>query len=200
VIECFLIEPIDYVRRSLRRFAFTSQRQCFEVKPGGSNPFGCCDASIVIDPMMPKPQSPDHIERAVDWKVLAGHPDWPRVCSYCFQPFTDEHQWQVNEDRLYENSERGVRCTLRDAPPGAMWWAHWCQDWGSIQWKARGGGPHLFVMTPGGVWDIDQGCRDTPDGNGWERTGEPPEITARPSILISDRYHGFLTGGVLQEC
>ena len=198
-IECFLITPTDHVRRSLRRFAFQSQRECPEAKPGGSNPYGCCDARVVIDPMMLKKRDEDGIERSSDWRAFAGHPDWPRVCAYCLQPFEDDHQWQVNEDRLYENRERDVLCSLRDTPPGAMWWAPWCECWGSIQWQARGGGPHLFVMTPGGVWDIDQGAGDKPGGSGWEREGDPPKVTARPSIRIADRYHGWLTDGVLTD-
>lgn len=40
---------------------------------------------------------------------------------------------------------------------------------------------------------------------GWERTGTPPNVTARPSIGMPDakggfRYHAFLTNGVLEEC
>jgi hypothetical protein len=60
------------------------------------------------------------------------------------------------------------------------------------------------LRTPGGDWIIDYPCED---GKGWQRTGEPPNITANPSIGIGRndqgqkwKYHGWLKDGYLVEC
>jgi hypothetical protein len=56
----------------------------------------------------------------------------------------------------------------------------------------------LTVMLPdGGVWCVDARA-STPGAGGWDVTGTPPNITVRPSIL-TDRYHGWLTDGVLSD-
>jgi len=199
-VECFLLTETEYIQRFLRRFAFERQRPCPAVAEG-RNPFGCCDASVVIEARVHKPRPPLAYETEGP-EVPRDDPRWPVACAYCGQPFEAEHQWQVNDHRLWESAERGLETTLRDAPVGAMWWAWWCGNWGSPQWEARGRGPHLYVQTPGGEWDVDA---PSSNGNGWERSGEPPKVTARPSIGIYDRqggwkYHGFLTDGVLEEC
>lgn len=201
-IECFLLTETEFIKRSLRRFAFTSQRLCAAIA-AGTNPYGCCNAETVIEPRVHKPRQPDGLE-TLGPDVPRDDPRWPASCVYCGETFLPEHHWQVNDDRLYENAERGVVTTLTAAPVGALWWAHWCQRSGSIHWKARGGGPHLLVRTPGGDWDVDMASSNG-DGEGWERTGEPPKVTVRPSIGICDKqggwkYHGFLTDGVLEEC
>ena len=55
----------------------------------------------------------------------------------------------------------------------------------------------LIVMTPGGEWAIDM---PSIDGGKWSRTGTVPKISVTPSILIPDKYHGFLTDGTLRDC
>jgi hypothetical protein len=52
-------------------------------------------------------------------------------------------------------------------------------------------------MTPGGEWAIDM---PSIDGGKWSRTGTVPKISVTPSILIPDKYHGFLTDGTLRDC
>lgn len=84
----------------------------------------------------------------------------------------------------------GERPGYRPLPAGAMWTD---PDLG------------LTVRTPGGDWHVD---RPSSSGGRWTRSGDPPRITATPSILFSlDRptvgqrsYHGFLTDGFLVEC
>ncbi len=62
---------------------------------------------------------------------------------------------------------------------------------------------HLLVLTPGGTWCVD--CPATGGGH-WTRTGEPPNVTATPSIHLSPgvgpphEWHGFLTAGALVTC
>ena len=38
-----------------------------------------------------------------------------------------------------------------------------------------------------------------PDGAGWTITGEPPHLTAHPSINVIGAYHGWLKDGVLSD-
>lgn len=95
----------------------------------------------------------------------------------------------VADDRsgvLYEG-KNGVT-TLEDAEPGAMWFM-------------RG---DLHVRLPNGYdWNVDG---PTADGDGWTRAGEPPNVTAKPSIGMpwppeehEDYYHGWLRDGQLIE-
>ena len=50
-----------------------------------------------------------------------------------------------------------------------------------------------MLKTPGGDWILDA---ISSQGNFWTREGEPPNITAHPSI-ITGNYHGWLKNGIL---
>lgn len=124
-------------------------------------------------------------------------PRWPAACDcgYVFQP---ADAWQHNFKRHFEDVQRvRLKTTLEAAPPGAMWDADWMPE------SHKGeDGRALCVRLPDGVdWLIDGPSRGlgSAQGPGWRRTGTPPFVTARPSIL-TDGYHGFLTDGVLEEC
>lgn len=57
--------------------------------------------------------------------------------------------------------------------------------------------PPIIVRLPDGAeWCIDQ--RATDNDHGWTVTGEPPHLTANPSIA-SIGYHGWLRDGVLTD-
>lgn len=55
--------------------------------------------------------------------------------------------------------------------------------------------PLMLVLPDGTAWCMDYAARNGP---GWEVTGEPPHLTARPSIA-SEGYHGWLDDGVLSD-
>lgn len=78
-----------------------------------------------------------------------------------------------------------------------MYWADWYARMGRTceRLKANGNGPHLIVVTPDGEWDIDSIASNGP---GWDRSGDPPNITANPSIICGT-YHGWLRDGKLIE-
>jgi len=94
--------------------------------------------------------------------------------------------------------------------PGAMWLCPWMFDpskdtmnpdgsnWLSIHYvkdhsKNR---PPIQVRCPNGsVWVIDQ---KSSNGTGWIVTGEVPNITCSPSIVVPG-YHGFLRDGVFTD-
>lgn len=83
-------------------------------------------------------------------------------------------------------------------PPGAMWWRNHAGLPASDDPDPRPM-PHLAVMTPAGVWCIDDPSSD--DRTYWSRTGTPPRVTAAPSVNVSEgEWHGWLKRGVLIRC
>ena len=187
-ILCVFYERLPQVRLYLRRFVMDGncphdfgdghRRCCNALKPYE-------DVVPVMDaqgcfPQYPHPPHDD--------------PRWPWTCEGCGGEFRPEHQWQIHIQHLYRNAETGAVLALCDLPVGAMWY----QDFGHGphgRWLlARNGYPlafnrkdveivlpkieHLFVRTPGGVFDADTIATN---GDGWDLTGTPPKITASPS-------------------
>jgi hypothetical protein len=122
-------------------------------------------------------------------------PRWPTKCDKCEYIFAETDEWQVFIESIYKREDTGEEFTLRAAPPGAVWECPW--------YGKTGPDGHCYcVMTPGGEWLPDLPSKQ---GTPWTRTGVAPKITCRPSILITDhkgveKYHGFLTDGVLVSC
>jgi len=62
---------------------------------------------------------------------------------------------------------------------------HYWNDWSDKR-------PPIAVVCPNGeVWEID---RRSSNGDGWQVTGELPDITCTPSIALNG-YHGWLING-----
>ena len=62
---------------------------------------------------------------------------------------------------------------------------HYWRDWSHIR-------PPICVVCPNGEqWEID---RPSSNGDGWQVTGDLPNITCSPSIVVPG-YHGFLQNG-----
>lgn len=192
-IKCFLLTHTGRAQRVLRRYSQRDQTQpC-------SSGWGYHNATVVMDvvPFNPKEPSGDRWDHQ--------DPRWPKTCR-CGYVFQDRDEWQLTFQPLFTRSDGGPETSIQDAPVGAMWWAPWMAGHfaGRIHREQRGNGPHLIVKTPGGDWDIDAPASNGDDG--WSREGEPPHITARPSIGIPTLkgggygYHGFLTNGELVEC
>lgn len=189
-IECFFLEPTEYMQISLRRYRGVPQGQPL------------CPATNsyhnAIEVVVPQTERPKDQQTG---RGLLEHPDyphsdlrWPKKCP-CGYEFKDGDSWQVNERILFSNPEMNGLIPIDDAPVGSMWDAWWYDHKGPD-------GRCLVLRTPGGDWIIDYPCGG---GKGWERTGTPPKITARPSIAIGGdrgrwKYHGFLTDGYLVEC
>lgn len=188
-IVCFFLEPTEEATVRMRRFGR----------------FGDCgrgyhDASVTIGTChFPlgnalNGEGTDIVDR--------GDPRWPTTCERCGALFAEDHDRQLFKARLYRRSDTGELTTLREAPPGAMWFADWMRD--AHRYNRGPDGHVLVVMTPAGEWCVDGAANNGP---GWTREGTPPNVTARPSILIDgwhdDRpvtYHAFLTNGVLEDC
>lgn len=198
-IQCFLLSRTDYVRRSLRRYVSVLGRSCEPPLSPNDDVNGFCDESAIIEEKLYKPKI-GRYETSPDVSEFASHPLWPTHCCRCGQPFQFADNWQVNDDRLWINTDLGICTSINkpsEVPVGAMWFGEWMGDVGSTQWKQRGGGDHLFVKTPGGIWDTDCGAQLNLTGDGWERFGDAPNVTANPSILIPGKYHGWLRNGRL---
>ncbi len=180
MIQCFLLEPTGRTVRCLRRYVWAGVHDC----PGGYH-----QAIVPVDVVEGEAPSMDTPA------AFAGDPRWPATCEHCGYRFNDGDQWQVFAQAEYRRTDTGETMTLRTAPAGAMWLADWLADHPEQD--------HLVVKTPGGDWDVDG--QSSSGGAGWRRTGEPPQVVARPSIVMPG-YHGWLGGsdggrpGFLVEC
>lgn len=183
VIDCFLLEPANEVKESLRRFVFSKDNSTCKSDVSYHN------AEVDIGVL---PWAEDYHGRGDD-DFDHEDPRWPKSCS-CGYVFKPDDPWQHNLTRLWVRKDTGQKWTLGDAPPGAMWYADWLEGVEAYKKKSPDGGI-LILKTPGGDWNIDA---KSSNGNGWTRTGVPPKVTANPSIL-ADKYHGWLTNGKLIE-
>jgi hypothetical protein len=190
-IRCFLLTPTNRVTLRLRRFTFSDSKNLCSAGPmnghDSGNPFPMDDGT----PTWPARMSPEgYYESYEDVGPPHDDPRWPTVCEQCGCALPADTIFQVFLDPVYRRADTGEEVSLRSAPPGAMYWA----DWHS------GTAPHLHVVLPpnGGYdyWDVDGPAKS---GGKWTRTGEPPDVTASPSIL-TPHYHGFLRAGWLEEC
>jgi hypothetical protein len=191
-IKCFWLEPTPYARVSLRRYkGYGKDGPC----PTSGVKYH--NASAVVVSMMDRPLEEQYDTGELEYDDYPhDDPRWPKACP-CGYVFQDDDSWQVNTQRFFSSPEMNGLLTIDDAPVGAMWDAWWYDTKGPD-------GKCIVVRTPGGDWIVDYPCKY---GRGWTRTGEPPNITARPSIGIGKAdsgtvwaYHGFLTDGVLVEC
>lgn len=182
---CILLRATDHARLALRRYA---------EGPCNASPNGVSihDARALIG-TAPVITHPDR----ETWEVVAPpqppktDPRWPTHCA-CGYVFHDEDEWQLSSHRLYERQDTHEHLTLHEVQPGMLWDAPWLLDMG---WAGPDGRSLVLALPDGGQWTIDG---PSSNGPGWTRTGEPPHITTRPSIL-STRYHGWLTDGVLSD-
>jgi hypothetical protein len=119
-------------------------------------------------------------------------PRWPRACA-CGYEFRPDDLWYHETQEFYRREpDTGERWLMRALPPGAMWDAYWLKP----HWVGPDG-IALAVQLPGSTpWHVDG------PHNVWQRTGTIPNVTARPSILVTctNGYHGYLTDGHLDDC
>jgi len=187
-IQCFMAERTNIYRRELRRYASSTDQAELCPSPmryhNAVQPFGDVEAPA---------EDADLDGNSTVQFCEPTNIYWPVACE-CGYEFKNSDYRQWNQHRLYRRPG-GELFTLREAPAGAMWFADWMEGW-------RGPDGHsLVVQTPGGEWNVDGPSMgaDRKRGPSWTRTGTPPLVTAKPSILMPS-YHGFLTNGVLIEC
>jgi len=188
---CVLLIETNQASLSLRRYA--------SALPCAVSGMGIHDAST------PYRTVPLTISERGTWQMEhdapppATDPRWPDrcACGYLFEP---ENTYQVAPSRLYVRQDTGEQLTLHEAEPGMLWDAPWFLDF-KPPWAGPDGRSLVMRLPGNGEWTID-GPSST--GGGWTRTGEPPTITARPSILshgssARQGYHGWLDAGILSD-
>lgn len=181
-IPCFLLTPTGRDARWLRRYRAGAINDC----PLGPKCYH--DAAVRVE-------DDEEKEWHCDWPH--DDPRWPQRCA-CGYEFQEADNWQLFPLTIYRTPD-GREVTLHEtpppgietAPPGSMWFSDWCPG------PKKHEGPFLWVMTPGGAWCVDGASSS--GGPGWTRTGEPPNVTATPSIHVVGRYHGWLRDGALVE-
>jgi hypothetical protein len=194
-IRCFFLEPVERYELSLRRYTFDSDAagKCAASGYGYHNASAAIGQAGIERCPVVRDRQPVHGDH---WPHDDGR--WPAKCA-CGYAFALGDEWQFNPDQLFRRSDNGELATLRGAPVGAMWDAHWLAECTGYK---RVDGVTLAVKTPAGDW-----CVDGPSygggkvsGPGWTRTGKAPEVTAKPSIHFPGEYHGWLTDGWLVRC
>lgn len=90
-------------------------------------------------------------------------------------------------DPTGERERNGLNVMIKCAEKGKLGYLspHYWRDWADKR-------PPICIMGPGGEqWEID---RKSSNGDGWAVTGEWPNITCNPSIVLR-KYHGYLRNG-----
>ena len=192
-VQCFLLEPTELSRISLRRFEHSAaEKSC----PG---PYSYHNAMTLIEAAAPRALA------APRWPGFP-HSDerWPKVCT-CGYVFVDDDEWQVFEEHLYRRSDTQELASLHNPPVGAIWNCPWMPD--SMK---KADGLCLCCQTPGGQWCIDgqaSNCtRPREPHDCWVRHGVPPHLhvdkngntcNAGAGSIVSGGWHGFLHHGEL---
>ena len=93
--------------------------------------------------------------------------------------------WYFDPTGERERNGQHVMFTLAQRGKLGFLSQHYWEDWSHKR-------PPICVVCPNGeLWQID---RKSSNGTGWIVTGELPNITCSPSILV-EGYHGFLRDG-----
>lgn len=200
-VKCFAFTRTPTVRRYLRRYAGDST--CLlNGYHNAMEPFEDVDRPEGDDTVLSTPEPP--------YDPLL----WPRTCS-CGYVFLDEDSHQIFEDPLYRREDTGEIVSLRNAPPGAMYFADWYDD--IVGHKGDDGRSLVVILPNGNPWQIDTQARNCtmPDDHAqlrhhcWVRHGEVPNVTvdkrgatcaAGGGSIQSGDWHGFLIGGELVAC
>jgi hypothetical protein len=217
---CFLLEQTDRVRRGLRRYSD------YIGQPGGwTCEAGWHEAIVPIedgDAIWSERDGGGRTYRGdADLEDYANDPRWPVNCEKgCGYEFSAEDTRQVFSRLIYRVAavvpgaalEPGAETTLRDAPPGAMWWATWMPT----NYRGFDGRALVAKLPNGSDWPIDMeatNCTRKGDRTHrcWLRHGDPPFVTVDKSggetcaagagsIMSGEgehHYHGFLQQGIL---
>lgn len=178
-VTCFMIEPTGRSKRYWRRYGSTQASKCEH----GVYPFhnAMVDAGECSDtePSISIPSDSPFKHAGA----------WPTHCA-CGYMFLDSDEWQIAVDSIYRAAD-GREFLLKNVPPGAMWRATWYEQIKS--WVGPDGKSYVVRLPDGTDWPVDG---PSSDGGHWTREGAPPALTVRPSIL-TPKYHGWLTGGML---
>jgi hypothetical protein len=193
-VKCFFMDQTIKATRSLRRYS-----------PDSTCPLGYYhDAQVVLDVVEDKTDLYSRTEDA--GSEFSG---WPTTCK-CGYSFTESDECQLFVQSLFRRADNGEMITLRDAPPGAMWYAKWMPE--NMYWDNKKDMDHLMVRLPDGTdWCVDSRANNCtlPDDRlhrCWVRSGIPPNVTvgkdgvtcsAGAGSIQSPKWHGYLRKGEL---
>lgn len=209
-IRCFFLKETNLYQKALRRY-----RPSY--KDGKPLEEHLCplhtyhDASVIIEARLELAKQPCSGDDESD--VPHSDPRWPKSCACGNYNFWEQDEWQINYHHLFERSDTGELVTLRDAPPGALWYA----DWMPSGYKGPDGHCLVCRLPNGHDWMIDSKASNCTRPNEphkcWIRTGTPPDIhvgkdgdtcsAGAGSIIAGEgakQWHGFLHHGQLVQC
>ena len=206
-IKCFMLEPTNKGKVELIRSnnAWGKDGQIIPEKKCPLTGYSHIarayigDTEVELRDNLFDPVDPDAL------RVPHDDPRWPAKCD-CGYEFTPQDQYASTCHTLYKERDQdtGFLGTLRDAPVGAMWYADWMMH--GIPEERQGPGTfrgpdgHCLMVQLPGDWEW---AADGPasNGDGWTRTGEPPNVTASPSVWANapKGWHGWLRDGYLVE-
>lgn len=218
-IKCFMLEETDLVQQALRRYT-DGGGECAH-----SSNWGYHQSIVQLDqvrvPEMPKDEyhvfeiNTSIVKDGCIGPVSADDPRWPTHC-LCGFKFEDAVKKQYFPRKLYRRQDNGALITLREAPPGAMWYADWLSD--NDSYRGPDGRTLMVKLPNGSDWCIDSranNCTLPQDTvhKCWVRHGVPPMVhvdkngntcAAGAGSIASGsgnkHYHGFLHNGELVEC
>lgn len=187
-----MVAETDRCRVWLRRYVGSDGERC----PAMEGQYSYHDARVQIEDH-PQLKTPEGYYASIEIGPFIGDPRWPTHCA-CGREFREDETWQVLSHALYTREDGQESWTIRDMPPGAMFDTFWLPK----TWVGPDGRSLSVALPPdegpdrmNHIWHVDG---PSSSGGRWTRTGEPPVLTVTPSIL-THRYHGFLTSGVLTD-
>lgn len=211
-VQCFFLEPTEQVEVYLRRYT-DDGGECSYV-----GNYGYHQAKLALPGVYPDDEVWG-VGRTVTAEpskcpIQFDDPRWPVQC-HCGFKFQDDVIRQFVTNGLWRTPD-GTLVTLRNAAPGAMWYATWLED--VKDWCGPDGKCLIVKLPNGSDWMIDSTASNcTLPGERthrcWVRHGVPPNITVDKnghtcgagagSIMSGEgekNYHGFLRNGWLEEC
>lgn len=203
-IKCFFLESTGRVSVSLRRYTYEGPL-CPKGKEGDHH-----NAFVRIDGEPVERDTEGYIQNGLKALAPRDDPRWPRQCT-CGYVFQKDDEWQRFVEEIYRRTDTGEDLRLRDASPGAMWYAWWLD-----RSQVPQGEHNLMVRTPGGDWCVDSQSKNCPMKDDtqmarhhcWIRHGTPPDVTVDKQggptcpgggSILCNSYHGFLRNGYLED-
>ena len=114
--KCFLIERTERVRLSLRRYTPSAEGK--DRCPRHPGHYSYHDAMLPGIAVVPD------AEEFNLYRPPQDDPRWPRACA-CGYQFAEEDVWQLFNETVWKRADNGEETTIRDAAPGALWYADW---------------------------------------------------------------------------
>lgn len=157
--QCFFLEPTEHEAVYLRRYRNSDDGPC----PG---PMATHNAMTRIGERVATDNGGMPTSRREPPPPARDDPRWPAACT-CGELFRPDDAWQVFTDHIYRRTDTGELMGLRDAPPGAMYFATW---WEGDSGNVGSDGKSLCVRLPTPSrhdWAVDSRCSncDSPCAN-----------------------------------